>query len=271
MVGLVTVAASHRTAVITGAARGIGRAVAVRLAGQGWHLVLVDRCIDDPNLGYPLATPEDLVATVAACGGSPQAMSLVGDVRDQALLDHAVDLARHNQGGLDAAIAAAGCVGGGTAWDDDEALWQTMIEVNLTGVWRLARAAVPAMLERPSPRTGRFVAISSAGGTIGLPQLSAYVAAKHGVHGFVRSLAAELGPHGITANAIAPGSTSTAMLEASALVYGMADSADFGEHHLLDRLIDPDEVAAMAAWLCGPDSGAVTGAVLAVDAGMTAR
>jgi NAD(P)-dependent dehydrogenase (short-subunit alcohol dehydrogenase family) len=102
-----------------------------------------------------------------------------------------------------------------------------------------------------------------------LPLLAAYTAAKHGVEGLVRSLAAELAPHGITANVVAPGSTTTAMLEASAAVYGLDDVTEFASHQL-GRLVEPDEVAAVLAWLCGPDSAAITGAVVPVDAGMTA-
>lgn len=260
-----------RVAVVTGAARGIGAAIARALSAEGWRLVLVDRCADDPALGYPLATRDELDAVVAACGGDGAAEGVVGDVRDQAALDGAVAVAVERFGGLDAAVAAAGCIAGGPAWADDEAVWAAMLGVNLEGVWRLARAAVPAMLERPAPRQGRFVAISSAGGTVGLPLLSAYTAAKSGVHGYVRSLAAELGPEGITANAVAPGSTTTAMLQASAAVYGLPDAAEFAQHHLLGRTLDVDEVAAMVAWLCGPTSAGVTGAVLPVDAGMTAR
>jgi SDR family mycofactocin-dependent oxidoreductase len=256
-------------AVITGAARGIGAAVAQALAADGWRLVLLDRCADDPALGYPLATRQELDATVAACGDD-LAVGVVGDVRDQAALDGAVALAVERFGGLDAAVAAAGCLAGAPAWADDEAVWSAMVGVNLEGVWRLARAAVPALLDRPPPRQGRFVAISSAGGTVGLPLLSAYTAAKAGVHGFVRSLAAELGPEGITANAVAPGATTTAMLDASAAVYGLPDNDEFARHHLLGRMVEPAEVAAMVAWLCGPASAAVTGATLPVDAGMTA-
>jgi SDR family mycofactocin-dependent oxidoreductase len=173
-------------------------------------------------------------------------------------------------GGLDAAVAVAGAVAGGReAWATDEAVWRAMVGINLDGVWRLARAAVPALLARPAPRRGRFLAVSSAGGTLGLPLLAAYAAAKHGVEGLVRSLAAELAPHGVTANVVAPGSTTTAMLEASAGVYGLRDVGEFATHQL-GRLVDADEVAAVLAWLCGPDSGAITGAVVAVDAGMTA-
>ena len=262
-----------RVAVVTGAARGIGAATAHLLAQQGWQLVLVDRCADDPALDYPLSTPEELDAAVAACGGADgRAVGIIGDVRDQATLDAAVRTATERFGGLDAAVAAAGCISGGDpAWETDEATWATMLGVNLEGVWRLARAAVPALLARPVPRHGRVVAISSMGGSVGLPLLAPYVAAKHGVNGLVRSLAAELGPHGITANAVAPGSTVTAMLAASAALYGLPDTAGLIQQHLLERPLDPDEVAALVAWVCGESSSGVTGALLPVDAGATAR
>ena len=258
---------ADRVAVITGAGRGIGAATARRLAADGWRLVLVDRCADDPALDYPLATRAELDAVADACG----AVGVVADVRDQDALDGAVAIAVERFGGLDAALAVAGCIAGGRrAWETGDAAWSAMLDVNVTGVWRLARAAVPVMLERPAPRQGRFVAVSSAGGTLGLPLLAAYSAAKHAVVGLVRSLAAELGPHGVTVNAVAPGSTATRMLDASAAVYGLADTAEFATHHQLGRLVEADEVAALIAWLCGPQSAAITGAVLPVDAGMTA-
>ncbi len=269
-------------AVITGAARGIGAATARRLAMGGWRLVLVDRCADEPALRYPLATEDDLRSTVAACNAArsavgqavdppDRAIGVVADVRDQEGLDHAVALGVERFGGVDAAVAVAGAIAGGNeGWSTDDAVWEAMIGTNLEGVWRLARAAVPALLDRAPPRRGRFVAVSSAGGTLGLPLLTAYSAAKHGVVGFIRSLAAELGPHGVTANAIAPGSTTTMMLDASAAVYGLVGTEEFALHHQLGRLVTPEEVAALLSWVCGPDSSAVTGAVLAVDAGMTA-
>jgi SDR family mycofactocin-dependent oxidoreductase len=205
------------------------------------------------------------------CGGSAQALAIAADVRDQQALDAAVARAMETFGGLDAAVAVAGAViGGQTAWNTDDQAWNTMMGVNLEGVWRLARAAVPALLQRPRPRRGRFVAVSSSGGTLGLPLLAAYSAAKHGVEGFVRSLAAELGPEEITVNAVAPGSTEGAMLDASARVYGLTSAQDFVIHHQLPRLIQPTEVAALIQWLCGTDASAVTGAILPADAGMTA-
>jgi SDR family mycofactocin-dependent oxidoreductase len=254
-------------ALITGAGRGIGAAAARRLAGRGWELVLVDRCADDDALAYPLATRAELDAVAAQTGG----VAVVADVRDQGALDAAVALAVERFGGLDAALAVAGCITGGQpAWETDDDAWSVLVDVNAAGVWRLARAAVPAILERPAPRQGRFVAVSSASGTLGMPLLAAYSAAKHAVIGLVRSMAAELGPEGITVNAVAPGSTATMMLEASAGVYGLATSEAFAAHHQLGRLVQPDEVAAMIEWVCGPESAAVTGAVLPVDAGMTA-
>jgi SDR family mycofactocin-dependent oxidoreductase len=252
--------------VVTGAGRGIGAATARRLAADGWRLVLVDRCMDDPALAYALASEDELRTVAEEVGG----VASVGDVRDQASLDAAVATAVDAFGGLDAAVAAAGCIAGGQpAWETSDETWAAMVGVNLEGVWRLARAAVPAILARPAPRRGRFVAISSAGGQLGLPKLAAYVAAKHGVEGLVRSMAAELGPQGITVNAVAPGATATAMLEASAALYGLADTSSFAGHHLTGRLVEPVDVAELVAWLCSPAASAVTGAVLAIDAGMT--
>lgn len=259
-------------ALITGAARGIGATTASKLAASGWKLVLVDRCEDDPALGYGLARPEDLDAVVAACGGPESALGVKADVRDQPALDRAVEMAVERFGGLDAAVAVAGAIAGGhEAWHTSDEVWDAMVSINLEGTWRLARAAVPAMLQRPEPRQGRFVAVASAGGSVGLYLLAAYTAAKHGVVGFVRSLAAELAPHGITANAVAPGSTKGAMLDASAAVYGLHDADEFSQHHMLLRLLSPSEPAALIAWLCGPGSSGITGAVVPVDAGMTAR
>ncbi len=259
-------------AIVTGAARGIGAAVAGRLAAGGWRLVLVDRCADLEGVDYPLARPADLEASVAACGGPGRAVPVVADTRDAAALARAVGTAVERFGGLDAAVAAAGCIAGGPeAWETADAVWEQMVSVNLEGVWRLAGAAVPALLRRPEPRRGRLVAIASAGGLVGLPRLAAYCAAKAGVIGLVRALAAELGPHGITANCVAPGSTATTMLDASAAVYGLEGTAELARHHMLPRLLEPAEPAALVAWLCGPESSGMTGAVVAVDAGMTAR
>jgi len=256
-----------RAAVVTGAARGIGAAVARGLAADGWKLVLVDVCRDEPGLPYPLATRNELDQVAADC----DALAVVGDVRSQVDLDTAVAAAVEIHGGLDAAVAAAGVMAGAKpGWETSDTTWDMLIDVNLAGVWKLARAAVPAMLERPEPRTGRFVAVSSVAGLTGMPLLAAYSASKHGVIGLVRSMAAELGPSGVTANVVAPGSTATAMLQASADIYGLAHQDEFSVHHPMGRLIAPTEVAAVVRWLLSPASSALTGVVLPADAGMSA-
>ena len=127
-----------------------------------------------------------------------------------------------------------------------------MLDVDLRGVLVAARAGVPALLRRPEPRQGRFLAVASAAATRGLPMLAAYCAAKAGVLGLVRALAAELRDTGVTANAVSPGSTDTAILDESARLYGLESGEAFAAQQPLGRLIEPEEVAALLVWLAGP-------------------
>ncbi len=121
----------------------------------------------------------------------------------------------------------------------------------------------------PQPRSGRFVAVASAAASRGMPGLAVYSAAKAGVTGFVRGLAADLGGSGITANAIAPGSTRTAMLDQSARLYQLDSAESFAAQQPLGRLLEPEEVAAAVLWLTSPEASAVTGATLPVDGGLS--
>ena len=256
-----------QVALVTGAARGIGAATVLALVARGWCVVAVDRCEDDPAVPYPLGTREELDAVVREAGA--RAAAVTADVRDPSALSVVVAEAEERWGGLDAAVAAAGVIAGGApAWEVPVHAEQAVLEVDLGGVLALARVAVPAMLRRPAPRRGRFLAVSSAADARGLPMLAAYCAAKAGVSGFVRALAVELAEHGITANAVSPGSTATAMLGATAELYGLASPETFAAQQPLRRLVDPAEVADALAYLAEESSGAITGAVVRVDGGL---
>jgi SDR family mycofactocin-dependent oxidoreductase len=248
-------------AVITGAARGIGAAVAEQLAEQGWSLVLADACSAQPGVGYAMPSPADLDAVAERCG----AEVLCADV---AAPDFGAQLADVLAGRrVDAAVAAAGVIADGPAWATDETVWSTLVDVNLHGMRRLAEVTVPGMV---AAGAGRFVAIASAAALRAMPKLAAYSAAKAGVVAYVRALAADLAGTGVLANVVCPGSTRGAMLAASADVYDLAHQDEFAGHQLLRRVLEPEEVAAAVVWLCGPGGSALTGTVLPVDGGLTA-
>ncbi len=266
--------AAPRVALVTGAARGIGAATVTALAADGWRVVAVDRCADDPALPYPLGSRDELDRVVAdavagTAAGAAAVIAAQADTRAPDALAAAVRLAEERWGGLDVAVAAAGVIAGGLpAWQVPPGQEQVVLDIDLGGVLNLARVAVPAMLRRPQPRRGRFLAVASAAATRGLPMLAAYCAAKAGVAGFVRALAAELGGTGVTANAVSPGSTATPILAESARLYGLPSASAFAAQQPLGRLLSPAEVAAVIAFLAGDGASAVTGAVVPVDGGL---
>lgn len=247
----------------------MGAATVDRLVADGWSVVALDICADDPAIDYPLATRDELDAVVGRHG--PHAVAVTADVRHQAALDEAVATARSVYGRLDAAVAVAGVFRARTPlWEVDDAHWDAVLDIDLRGVFHTARAAVPAILSSPDPRRRRVVAVSSTAGTIGLERMAPYVAAKHGVVGLMKALAVDLAGTGVTANVVAPGSTRGAILDASAAAYDTGVDEFAGHQRPLGRLIEPDEVAAAIAFLCGESASAITGAVVAVDGGMTA-
>lgn len=254
-------------AIVTGAARGIGAATVRTLASQGWSVLAVDRCADDPNLGYRLGSRAELEAVADSAG--PDVVAAVADVRDADALGAAVAEAEARWGGLDAAVAVAGViVGGVNGWELPVAQERAVLEVNLLGVMHLAHAAVPALLRRPEPRRGRFLAVASAAATHGFPKLAAYGASKAGVTGFVRALAVELSGTGVTANAVSPGSTDTAILEECAQLYRLGDRQEFAKQQTVRRLLEPAEIAEVLGFLASEHGAAVTGVDFPVDGGL---
>lgn len=257
---------AERLAVVTGAARGIGAEVARGLARQGWSLVLVDACAPQPPAEYPMPVPADLHAVAESCrgGGASQVDELIADTGDGSVRDK---LRAALSGRTPAAaVAVAGAIRGDLAWEIPDDAFELMLRANLYGVRHLADVCVPPMIEAGM---GRFVAVASAAALRAMPRLAAYSAAKAAIVGYVRALAADLAGTGVTANAICPGSTRGAMLRASAGIYDLPDQETFAGQAQLRRLLEPEEVAAAAIWLCGPSASALTGAVLPVDAGLT--
>ncbi len=251
-------------ALVTGAARGIGAATVARLVADGYRVVAFDACAGttDP---YPLPTREDLEAVVAPY--EDRAVAVVGDVRDRPALDGSVARAVETWGRLDVAVAAAAVIRGGRSlWETSDDDLDTLLDVDVKGVWNTAAAVVPAMLAGPEPARGRFVAIASAAASVGMFHLAAYNTAKAAVAGMVRGLAADLTGTGATACAVSPGSTDTAMLDATAGLYGV-DRADLVAHQRLGRVLTTGELAAAIAFACSPEGAVLNGSVVSADGG----
>jgi SDR family mycofactocin-dependent oxidoreductase len=263
-----------RTAIVTGAARGIGAATVAGLAAAGWNVVAIDRCSDDPRLPYGLGTEEELAEVVALARARRDTGAVITPVMCDAAsieeMSRTIAEAEDAFGGVDAVIAVAGVIAGGVPlWEMPLAQQEAVLEANLTSVLVAARTGIPALLRRPAPRRGRFVAVASAAATRGLPMLAAYSAAKAGVIGLVRTLAAELRDTGVTANAVSPGSTATPILDESARLYGLESAEAFSSQQPISRLIRPEEVAAAIVWLAEAAPDALTGATVPVDGGLS--
>jgi SDR family mycofactocin-dependent oxidoreductase len=264
----------RKTAIVTGAARGIGAATVTGLAASGWNVVAVDRCSDDPRLPYRLGTREELAEVVALArahaGADAEISPVICDATSGEEMSRAIAGAEAAFGGVDAVIAIAGVIAGGVPlWEMPLVQQEAVLDANLTSVLVASRTGIPALLRRPAPRAGRFVAVASAAATRGLPMLAAYCAAKAGVIGLIRALAAELRGTGVTANAVSPGSTATPILDESARLYGLESAEAFSSQQPISRLIRPEEVAEAIVWLVGDAPGALTGATVPVDGGLS--
>lgn len=243
-----------RAAIVTGAASGIGRAIARRLVDEGLDVLAVDLEPADDGPGHPHAA--DLTTRVGNRG--------------------AVDAALERFGRLDAVIANAGFQHVAPVAEFPEDRWDAMVALLLTSPFLLAKYAWPALETAPE---GRFVAIASAHALAASPFKSAYVSAKHGVLGLVRTLALEGAEAGITASAVCPAYVRTPLVERQ--ISDQARAHGVPEERVLEdvilapqavkRLIEPEEVAGVVAFLLGPEGRSFTGAPVIMDQGWTAR
>jgi 3-hydroxybutyrate dehydrogenase len=243
-----------RQAIVTGAASGIGRAIAQALVDDGVQVLAVDLEPDPDGPGEPFAA----------------------DLTTRAGNRAAVERAVAAFGGLDTIVANAGFQHVAPVAEFDEDRWDALLALLLTSPFLLARYGWDALA---ASGDGRFVAIASAHGLVASPFKAGYVAAKHGVLGLVKTLALEGADQGITATAVCPGFVRTPLVEGQ--LAAQAEAHDLPEEqvledvilapHALKRLIEPEEVAAAVGFLLGPGGGAFTGAPLIMDAGWTAR
>jgi SDR family mycofactocin-dependent oxidoreductase len=259
-----------RVALVTGAARGIGAATVDALVADGYSVTALDICaggVVPAGVGYPFATRADLNAVAVRHPG--RVLAIESDVRDREALHSAVNATLVRFGRLDAVVAAAGVVvGGRPQWDTPDEHLDTLFDINVRGVWNTAATAIPVMLAGDDPAGCRFVAVASAAGERGLFNLAGYVASKHAVIGIVRGLAADLIGSGLTAVAVAPGSTRTAMLAATADLYDSTPQK-LADHQGIRRLLEPGEIAATIALCCSSAGAALNGSVLRADGGFT--
>lgn len=265
-----------RVAFITGAARGQGRAHAVKLAAEGARIIAVDICAQIPTVEYPMATPDDLDITVKevdALGG--EILAVQADVRDRDALQAAFDTGVDKLGPVDIVVANAGIAT--LTSESGDLAWRDVLDVNLTGVYHTIEVARPSMVQRGAG--GAIVLTSSVAGLTGMvidnPGGFAYTAAKHGLVGLMRSYANLLAPHNIRVNSIHPSGVATPMLinpvtEALFSDGSPENMSDTG-NALPVALMEPEEMANAVAWLVSDDARYVTGVALPVDAGFTNR
>jgi len=270
-----------KVAFISGAARGQGRSHAIALAREGANIIATDLCAPVASAPYDMGTREDLdetVRLVEEAGG--KIIARVADVRDLEAMTAAVDEGVEAFGRLDIILGNAGVCTYGDVATMDEAKWQEMIDIDLTGVWKTVRAGVQHMID--AGNGGAIVLTSSTAGLRNLNQIGHYVAAKHGVTGLAKALANELAPHNIRVNSIHPSNCRTPMMTNSGVRKmfrpdlenpTLEDALDsYGTIHLLDTpWVEPEDVSAAILYLVSDDGRFVTGTQFAVDAGMLAK
>jgi SDR family mycofactocin-dependent oxidoreductase len=264
-----------KVAFVTGIGRGQGRTHAVRLASEGADIIGIDVCADFASVPYPMATKEELDETVSLVEAlDRRIVASVADVRDIHAVSDAVAAGVAQLGRLDYVVANAGIspfVFRETTVDEDEAAWNDVIAVNLTGVWHAAMAGFRHILAG-----GRGGAMVFTGSTAGLRGLggNGYTAAKHGIVGLMRGLANDWAPHNIRVNVVHPTAVNTLMATNEALQGFLATQVEKGVHlrNALDvDMVEPADISAAVAFLLSDEARYITGSNLPVDAGFVNR
>jgi SDR family mycofactocin-dependent oxidoreductase len=266
-----------KVAFITGAARGQGRSHAVRLAQEGADIIAVDNLEDVKTTEYPMATPEDLDETARLVEAEGRRIvARRADVRDTESLRAAVDEGVAELGRLDIVCANAGILSNGQSHELSEETWGDMIDINLSGVWRTCKVAIPHLIA--GGRGGSIVLTSSVAGLRSYNGVSHYVSAKHGVVGLMKTLAQELAPHSIRVNTVNPTQVDTAMIQNESMYHLFCPDKenptreDFAAASAATILLPIDwvesiDVSNAVLFLASEEARYITGVALPIDAG----
>ena len=278
--GVLSLKLQDKVAFITGAARGIGRACALRYAEEGADLVLLDVARDLDEIPYPLGSKRQLNETADRCRDRGAAvLAVVADIREQAELSEAVASALDRFGRIDVLVNNAGVAApsGKAVHEITDREWMVMLDIDLFGAWRMIREVAPVMLRQ---RSGSVVNVASTAGLVGYRNFAAYVTAKHGLIGLTKAAALDYAASSVRVNALCPGSVrddpdleGRMLTEIAGCRQGLpVDHEDtLVERQPMKQLVEADDVAGAAVWLGGDDSARVTGSVITVDGGFTAR
>nr|WP_153426482.1 SDR family oxidoreductase [Streptomyces alkaliphilus] len=269
-----------KTVIVTGAARGVGRACALAFSREGADLALLDVCGDIPGVPYPLGTASQLDHTARLCREQGAAvLTAAADVRDLPALRAVVDRVCDRFGTVDVLVNNAGIAApsGKPAHEFTEDEWQVMLDINLSGAWRMTSVVGPLMVAR---RTGSVINVASTAGLVGYRHFAGYAASKHGLIGLTKATALDYAPLKVRVNALCPGSirddsrVEGRMLSEIARSLGLPvaeHEETFVQSQPMNSLIEPEDVARAAVWLASDESAQVTGSVLTVDGGFTIR
>lgn len=266
-----------KVVLVTGAARGQGRAHSEAFAAAGCDVIAVDLCRDIETVPYPMAGPEDLQATAEAVRAlGRRCVTAEVDVRDLQGMRDAVDAGVAELGGLDFVVANAGVSPEPAAsWERSEEEWDATLDINLKGTWITTTAAIPHILA--TGRGGCVVIISSMVGLRGAPFTSSYTTSKWAVRGLAKSLAGELGFSGVRCNSLHPGNVRTPMIENPSMIAMMTggegttleDAAETfsGMNQLPEPWVEASAISSMAVYLCSAAGAGITGASIPIDLG----